>query len=318
MTIQPQTIAVLGANGDAGRAISRVLDDRGHTVIDVTRSPRSASQTPANRTADLEQRDQTIAACQGAEVIINAAQPGYSGWATKLPVMIDNAIAAARANDARLIMVDNLYMYSPASGPISESSPESATDPKGRIRAEMGHRILDAHNSGEIRASIARQSDFYGPRARNSALWMTGISRGLAGKSMMALFDADQPHSFAYLPDTARAIAHLVEAPNSDGQVWILPSAPPLTQAELLELVNQNLEQPVKVRTLGSAMVGLGGLFDRELRESRSVKPQFDRPWVTDWSRFDTRFGPFTPTPHATAVETTVTAETGTDPATPA
>ncbi len=299
------TVAILGANGDAGRAIASELVATGHRILAVTRSGEGPPGTEP-RAADLTDRAATVAAVGDAEVIVNAAQPGYPDWLTTFGGMVDNAIAAAEAHGARLIMIDNLYGYAPASGPISERSPEHATDPKGRLRVELGRRILDAHASGRINAVLCRQSDFYGPGAHNSALWVTGIANGLKGRTMRGLFDLDQPHSFAYLPDTARAVAAVVANPVGDGRAFVLPSASAITQRAMFKLINAQLPRPVKVGVISPTMMRLGGLFSRQIAEARSVQPQFDRPWITDASEFEATFGPLALTDHPEAVAATV------------
>ncbi|MFC9975697.1 hypothetical protein ACFVH6_32890 [Spirillospora sp. NPDC127200] len=51
-------------------------------------------------------------------------------------------------------MADNLYVYGPVDGPMTEDLPYSAAGPKGRARAEADELILDAHRSGRIRAAL--------------------------------------------------------------------------------------------------------------------------------------------------------------------
>lgn len=127
-------------------------------------------------------------------------------------------MSACVAHNARLVYVDNLYMYAPTDRPISEASPEHARDDKGRLRAILAQRILDHHHRGDLRAVIARPSDFYGPGATNSSLYITGISAGVRGRKMRGLWDIDQQHAFVYLPDLGRMIAAMVERDDGDGQ----------------------------------------------------------------------------------------------------
>ena len=53
--------------------------------------------------------------------------------------MMNRVLEAAEAAGARrLVMVDNLYAYGPGSSPMTERSPQSATDTKGRTRGSDG------------------------------------------------------------------------------------------------------------------------------------------------------------------------------------
>lgn len=166
--------------------------------------------------------------------------------------------------------------------------------------------MLDAHRSGRIRAAIGRFSDYYGPHGVNSGLYVTSISAGIKGRTMRGLVDLDQPHTYHYLPDAARGFAELVERPDADGRVWLLPAAPPITQRDLLALINAALPRPVKIGTVTPLMLRLAGPFNPMIRETRSVAVQFDRPWEVDASRFVAELGPIELTPHERAVAETM------------
>jgi nucleoside-diphosphate-sugar epimerase len=203
-------------------------------------------------------------------------------------------------------MVDNLYAYGAPDSPITDATPEAATTRKGRLRAALGQRLLEAHRSGRVRVAIGRFSDYYGPGGTNSLLYGIGISRALAGKTPRAFIDPDQPHTFSYLPDAARGFATLVEHPEADGRSWILPAMPPVTQRELLGHVSQATGCGPRNGTISRGMLWLAGLFDAELKEAREVVEQFARPYVTDAAAFEAAFGPVELTPHDEAVAATV------------
>jgi nucleoside-diphosphate-sugar epimerase len=83
--------------------------------------------------------------------------------------MTESVIAATSAADAVLVVVDNLYMYGPSSGPMTEDSPRQPSGPKGQLRARLEETFLAAHRSGRVGVSIGRGSDFYGPHANSAA-----------------------------------------------------------------------------------------------------------------------------------------------------
>ncbi|TVR33070.1 MAG: NAD-dependent epimerase/dehydratase family protein [Nitriliruptor sp.] len=297
-------VTVLGAAGGAGQAITAELAARGHQVTAVTRggtTPASAGIEPA--AADLYDLPATRAVCEGTDVVVLAASPPYHAWAGNFDRMLDTVLDAVAAVGARLVFVDNLYMYGPAGGPISESSPEHATG-KGELRRDLARRILADER---VPASIGRFSDYYGPGGTNSFLHRMFLEPALAGKSMQILLADDQPHTFHFLPDVARGFATLVERTEADGRAWILPAAPPLTQGQVADIVNGLLPAPVKVSRIGRVMLAVGAVFSRQAREGRKVAHQFDRPWVVDATAFETSFGQFEVTDHATAIQQTLT-----------
>lgn len=303
-------ITVLGATGGTGRAIVTELAERGHTVTAASRSITADTLPAGVRAQPCDLLDATSArrACEGADVVVMAAAVPYSRWATDLLALVDAALQAAADVGARLVMVDNLYAYGAPNGPISETTPETATTRKGRLRAELGRRLLDAHRSGRVRVTIGRFSDYYGPGGGNSLVAALAIDRAVAGKAPRVYLDGEVPHTFNYLPDVARAFAILAEHPEADGRVWVLPAAEAVTQRELFTTIAHAAGLDADLGRISPAKLALVGLFDRDLREARELTDQFLRPWITDASAFEAAFGTFTPTPHEQAVARTVAA----------
>lgn len=303
----PITVTVLGASGGIGNAITIELAARGHAVSAVNRGGDATVPDGVTRRAgDLRSPAAAAAAIGAADVIVMAAQPPYPEWLATFPTLVDHVLAGAEAAGARLVFVDNLYMYAPAGAPLTEHSPEHATDPKGMLRRHLGETLLAAHASGRVRVAIGRFSDYYGPGGTNSGLYHLAIAPGLRGRTVRGLVDLDQPHTFHFLPDAARGFATLVEDGRADGQVWLLPAAPPVTQREVLELIVAALPQRVRIGRVTPAMLRIVGLVNPMIRETRSTVPQWDRPWIVDASRFTATFGAVETTPHDVAVPRTV------------
>lgn len=301
------TVTVLGAAGGVGNTVVAELAARGHDVNAVSRRGDAAvPEGVRQQAADLSVPSDVRAACHGSDVVVMAANVPYAQWATQLPPMVDSVIDATAEAGARLVMVDNLYAYGSPGEPITEATPETASTRKGRLRRELGRRLLQAHQDGRTRVSIGRFSDCYGPGARNTVVYMLGIRRALAGKRPRAFIDGDQPHTFAYLPDVARGFAALVERNESDGQVWVLPAAPAITQRELLGIVARETGVTGRIGTVTRPMLALAGLFDGQLRELRELTEQWDRPYRTDASAFQATLGPIGTTPHSGAIAETV------------
>jgi nucleoside-diphosphate-sugar epimerase len=202
--------------------------------------------------------------------------------------------------------VDNLYMYAPVTGPIIEESPQQPLSRKGRLRKELAEELLTAHVSGRLRVTIGRASDYHGPRGRNSIAGETLFGAAVAGKSVRWPGSADQPRSFSYLPDAARALVTLGASDRADGRAWIVPSAPPLTARALLMLVERELGRPIKLAVTSKLAMRLAGVFVPQARELPDIWYQFSAPFVADGSSFETAFGSFGPTPHEVGVPATV------------
>ena len=296
-------VVVLGASGGSGQAIVAELAARGHPVTAVNRrGDASASGDTRTVAADLYDPVATQKVCADAEVVVLAAMPAYHAWAGNFERMLATVTDAVAAAGARLVFVDNLYMYGPAEGPISERSPEHASG-KGALRRELARRILQDDRFSSV---VGRYSDYYGPGGTNSFLHSMLFEPALAGKPMRTMLAGDQPHTWHYLPDVARGFATLIERPDADGRPWIIPAAEPLTQDQVAEIVNDLLETPAKVGRITPPLLALGSVFSRQAREGRKVAHQFDRPWVIDASSFESAFGQIPVTDHREAIGATL------------
>ncbi|GAA2426592.1 SDR family oxidoreductase [Actinomadura vinacea] len=294
---------VLGATGAIGKAVAAELDARGHRVRTVS---RGAATGPHHVQADITTTDGAIAACQGAAVVYQCAQPRYERWVAEFPALIRTVLAGVEAAGAKLVMADNLYVYGPVDGPMTEDLPHAAANPKGRVRAEVDELILDAHRSGRIRATLGRASDYYGPSGVNTILGPTVFAAALAGKTARWVGDLDQPHTVAYLPDIAAGLATLGERAEADGRGWHLPAAEAITGREFLGLVRTAAGGKPKIAGLGRGAQRLIGLFNPTVRELGETWYQRDRPFIADDSAFQKAFGPVKVTPHDEGVATTL------------
>lgn len=284
---------VLGATGGAGRAIAGALVDEGLRVRTVNRSGEHVMVGAQPLAADLETARGAAAAVAGASVVYMAAQPPYSEWPRRFPAMLGKMIDATAAVGAKLVMVDNLYGYGPVDSPMVESTPERATDKKGRVRRDMTRMLVDAHRSGRLRVAIGRASDYYGPHCENSGITALAIAPGAAGKTVRWLGQVDVPHSVAYLPDIARAYVLLGTDDRADGEIWHLPHAEPVTGRRFLQVVKQAVGSDLKTGRVGRVMLMSAAPFHSISRESLGVLYQWDRPFVVDDSKFRSVFGDF-------------------------
>jgi nucleoside-diphosphate-sugar epimerase len=177
---------------------------QGHRVRAVSRRsvgpwPQGVEVTPADirRAADVRRT------CRDAAVVYHAVNVPYAQWQQILPALADNVIAGASAANAVLVVVDNLSMYGPSPGPMTQETPRRASGAKGQLRARLEETFLAAHAQGRVGVAIGRGSDFYGPHA-NSAPDLLAIRPARRGRTASWLGSLDAPHTLTYLPDFAR------------------------------------------------------------------------------------------------------------------
>ncbi len=311
MTINKELQVIFGT-GPLAQSVMRALLKRALLKRDVQirMVNRSGQATvPASVeviAADAYLPENTQAVTQGAAVVYQCAQPGYTQWPTLFPKLQAGIMAGAAANNAKLIVGDNLYTYGAVSGPMREDLPNAATTRKGRTRAQMAEALLAAQRQGVVQVAIARGSDFYGPGVLNSVMGDRVFPAVLAGKTASAVGDLDLPHTYTFIDDFGQALVVLGERPEALGQIWHVPNAETITTRQFLTLAFQQAGHTAKMDGMGKWMMRLGGLFIPEARETVEMMYEFERPFVVDHSKYVQAFGNHA-TPLETAIQQTLT-----------
>jgi nucleoside-diphosphate-sugar epimerase len=144
---------VLGAAGGTGSAVVRELVDRGLRVRAVTRGGKvEVPEGVEQAAADVGTTEGARRACEDAAVVYHCVQPNYRKWPELFPPITQAVLEGAATASAKLVFADNLYLYGPAEGPMTEETPQRAESRKGRTRIEMAEAILRAHAEGSCDA----------------------------------------------------------------------------------------------------------------------------------------------------------------------
>lgn len=306
---------VLGATGGAGSAVVRELAARGFPTRALGRKDVQFPDGVDYVRGDATDRSTLRRVCKGAAVVYHCVNVPYAQWEQTLPQLAREILEACAEAGARLVVMDNLYMYGSAEGSITEETPRRAVGPKGRLRAQLEETLLNAHRERKVDVCIARASDFYGPPSAgskgNNVAAQLVFEPAMAGKPATWLGSLDAPHTLAYLPDVGRNLVTLAESARAFGEVWHLPAAEPITGREFIRLVFEAIGRLTRIgRPVSRWMLALAGLFSRDLREIGEVLYQFERPFVVDASKFQRTFGGHV-TPHQQAIRETVAAWRG-------
>jgi|GEM_PF-437339 len=257
-----QTLHVVFGAGPLGLATARALCRRGHRVRIVRRS--AATETPPGcevARADLNDASAVREIAQGAAVVYQCAQPPYHRWTTQFAALQAAIIQGVADTGAKLIVAENLYMYGTVQGPIREDLPAQAHTRKGRVRARLAEQAAKAHQSGLLRTAPARGSDFFGPGVRHSTLGDGVFPPALQGKPAQVIGRLDRPHSYTYIEDFGEAMAILGERDEALGHHWPVPTAPAVTQRELIGTIYHELGAEPQLRAMGRLMMMAGALF---------------------------------------------------------
>ena len=298
---------VIFGTGAIGLATMDALLRRGETVRMINRS----GSAPVPYEVEVIGGDAadprfTIDVTRGAEVVYQTLNPPYSRWVEEFPALQAGVLAAAQAHGARLVSMENVYMYGrPAGRPLTETRGYAAHTTKGKLRAQMAAELLAAHQAGNVAVAIGRASDYFGPRGgAQSNLGDRLFPAALEGKTARVLGDPDQPHTYTYIPDIGEGLAVLGEHPDAPGEVWHLPNDPETrTTRQLVELAfRQAGHSQSRLRKIPSLLIRIAALGNRTLREVLEMQYQFAEPFIVDSSKITERLGV-----RATPVELAVT-----------
>ncbi len=234
-------------------------------------------------------------AVAGAATVYHCMNPPYDtrAWAQLLPRWQENLVAAAGAADARLVVMENLYMVGRGgSSLIDEETPMRPESRKGEIRARLAEELLEAHERGEVRAVSGRASDYYGPRGFGTHFAGAFWKPVLKGRKANFLPEPDTPHTYHYIPDVARGLATLGRAEDDVlGRPWMLPCAPAEPSRVLIERMARSLGAAIPIKGMPRPAVKLLGWFFPMLGEIGEMLHQWDDPFMVDDRRFRARFG---------------------------
>jgi nucleoside-diphosphate-sugar epimerase len=244
---------------------------------------------------------------RGARVVYQALNPPYHRWAREFPGLQSAAIAAAQSAGARLVVMDNVYMYGRANGrPFTEERDYDAHTRKGRVRAAMARDLMAAHAAGGVEVTVGRASDFFGPRAgAQSLIGDRMIPPALADKTALVVGDPDMPHTYTFIPDIGENLVALGARDDALGRVWHLPSPETRTTREVVALVYQCAGTRPRLRVMPAWLMRALGAVNRTVREVNEMAYEFDEPFIVDASRAESELG-LRATPLADAVEQTV------------
>ena len=303
------THVVLGT-GAIGRAVAEELIKRGESVRMVNRSGKM-DEVPAGVevvASDLYDQVKVKEVTRGAKAVYQCSQPEYTQWVEKFPSLQKSIIDGLTGSNAKLVMVENLYMYGNTNGaPIKEDMSYNAHTRKGKVRSEISKAAFEAHRAGKLQVTAARGSDFFGAWGLPTAVMGERTFYPLLnGKPAQLIGDIDAPHTHTYIPDFGKALVILGERDEADGQAWHVPNDnPQATQREMVKLIAAEMGVEPKTSAMGKLMMQIGGLFIPEAKEMVEMMYEFEQPFVVDSSKFENTFG-IKATPLREAIKATV------------
>ncbi|MBG1232861.1 NAD-dependent epimerase/dehydratase family protein [Aestuariivirga litoralis] len=280
--------------GPVGAETAEQLKARDYKVtVAQRRSPKDLSDGLAFTPCDVLDRASVMSAFKGKDQVVISIGFAYDGkvWMKSWPLAMGNILAAAEATGARVVFIDNLYMYGPQDKPLTEDMPLTSFGAKPSTRSVITRMWQDAADAGAVKFAALRAPDFYGPGVSLSHFSNDVFNAIGDGKPAQLVMKPDLPHAFAYVPDIARAAVTLLEAPDADfGQAWHVPCAPVKTPRQMLGIAAQALGTKLRIQALPLALIPVIGVFVPMLRAITEMRFLFDRPYEVNADKFAKRF----------------------------
>lgn len=299
---------VFGA-GQVGTPLAAILASQGHAVRLVRRSaPGPAIPGVTWLQGDVTDREFADGACRGAAAVYNCTNPpDYGRWDGVLQPLFEGVLGAATRAGARLVHLDNLYMYGrPTHVPFSEQEPMHPCSDKGEMRKQLVEALFEAHARGDVQVTTGRASDYFGPDTPNAAAMRAGVYDAIvAGRPVYLTCNPDMPHSYSYTPDVAAGLAMLGQHDGALGRAWHLPVASQGTTRALLAKLAAHAGTPLRIRRVPRWALAAVGVVSPLMSSLAEMTYQWETPYVVDDGDFRRTFG-LEPTPLDEAVATTL------------
>lgn len=287
---------VLGGTGNIGSMVVDILKKQHKGVRSVSRN--SNLPDVENMQLDLLEEEQIQLAVKGSRYVYFCLMLPYESkiWTNYWPNLVSSIIKACHRENARFIYLDNTYMYSkPYRGIIDETFPQSAITKKGTARKEATELIFEAIADKDLKAIVARSSDFYGPLAINNQFYIKFIENILKNKKPQSLINPEVKHCYTYNYDVARAMVLLGQDESLYGDVWHIPSSRPVALSEVLDICNSQLGTHHMISILPKALRKVMKVFNLGIREIDEMLYQFEEDSIFDTSKFLSIFPDFEP-----------------------
>ena len=305
-----QQHTIFGA-GQVGQLLARELSEQGHAVRLVRRST-PGDAIPGVQWLQGDATDPVFArnACAGSASVYNCTNPpDYGRWDGVLQPLFRGIWDAAAHASARLVQLENLYMYGrPPSAPFDESTPMQPCSPHGKLRMSMNEELWARHANGKLEVTVGHASDFFGPDANLGAVVRPDVlEKMVSGGRVFMLGNVDTPHGYTYTPDVARGLAMLGTRPEAAGRAWHLPTTSKSDTRTFLNAFAERAGTSISISTVPAWVLGMAGWVSPMMSALSSMRYQWDIPYVLDDSDFRRMFD-IDPTPLSEAIDATLAA----------
>jgi len=301
-------VTVLGSNGHIGNAAMIAFRDAGWDVTGLGRSNRKPVAGTQFFKGDADELSVVRAAIAEADVVVQALHLRYDKWGNgaaerQLQVVLD----AMAGTGKTLLFPGTIYNYRAKDRTIAPGLRQSGEKPRGEIRIRLEQMLRAAADQNGFQVIILRAGDFFGPGNRDE--WFdAAMLMDYAKGRLYHLGELQTRHSWAYLPDLARAFTVLAEKRGALQAFENFHFAGHWVRHGQIMAATQNaLPRPVQVAPLPWWMLRAAGLFNPVMRDVYRMRYLWLNEMELVDPRLDEMLGPDFTTPFEAAVAETIT-----------
>ena len=301
-------VTVLGSNGHIGNAAMLAFRDAGWQVTGLGRTNRRPVEETQFVQGDANDPAVVAAAIADADVVVQALHLPYDKWGNgaaeaQLQVVLD----AMAGTGKTLLFPGTIYNYRASDRTVAPSLRQQAEKPRGDIRIRLEQMLADAAAHRGFKVAVIRAGDFYGPGNRGDwyeAAMLMDFARG----RLYHLGDLEARHSWAYLPDLARAFAVVAEQRAGLASFETFHFAGHwVSHGQVMGAIQSALARSLKVAPLPWWLLRAIGLVNPVMRDIFQMRYLWLNEMELVDPRLDALLGAGFATPFETAVAATVT-----------
>jgi len=207
-----KTITILGINGRIGQDAARAFVAADWQVTGFGREDRVHIPGVRFIAGNGENAEDVARATAPSEVVLDAINLPYDKWDKgRYEQSLAIRLTALKGSGKTLLYPGNIYNFAAETHVLKPDTPENPARDKGEIRVRLEQMLKDATADGKLQAIVLRAPDFFGPGATGTVFdlfMLKNIEKG----QLLYPGDPTIGHSWAYLPDLARAFVRVAEA----------------------------------------------------------------------------------------------------------
>ncbi|TCK42761.1 UDP-glucose 4-epimerase [Paraburkholderia sp. BL8N3] len=261
-------IAITGANGFVGRALTRMLMEQGTSVTAIAR-PQTTCE-PGVETKRITSLDAvTPEIFAGAQAVVHLAarvhvmrdadtNPLAAFRATNVEGSLRAADAAVRAGATRFVYVSSIKALAELDPgrPLKETDERRPPDPYGVSKAEAEVKLLEFGARTGLEIVIVRPPLVYGPEVRANFLsLMNAIAKGIP----LPIGSVTARRSLCYVDNLASALALASIHPRAASQTFHVTDGDDPSVAELARSLARHLGRPARLLPVPVDMLKFAG-----------------------------------------------------------